>query len=166
MFSVLNLSLFAAAFTTALITGLFYAYSCSVNPGLAKLNDAEYIAAMQSINRAIQNPLFFFSFFGTAVLLPLNAYMQYRHGVSVKFWLLLSAALFYMIGTIGITIAGNIPLNEMLDKFDLNNADDAAVKNMRLHFIEKWNRFHTIRAIAAAVSMVCVLLSCIFKEDS
>ena len=48
-----NIILTIAATTTALITGLLYAYSCSVNIGLGRLADAEYIAAMQSINKAI-----------------------------------------------------------------------------------------------------------------
>ena len=53
-----NIILTIAATTTALIAGLLYAYSCSVNIGLGRLADAEYISAMQSINKAIQNPLF------------------------------------------------------------------------------------------------------------
>jgi uncharacterized membrane protein len=50
------------ATVTALIAGLFYAYTCSVNIGLGKLPDEGYIAAMQSINREILNLLFFVSF--------------------------------------------------------------------------------------------------------
>jgi len=57
-----NIILVITATTTALMAGLFYAFSCSVNLGLARLSNAEYISAMQSINRAIQNPIFFAAF--------------------------------------------------------------------------------------------------------
>ena len=82
-----NIILTIAATTTALIAGLLYAYSCSVNIGLGRLADAEYISAMQSINKAIQNPLFFISFMGTLLLLPLCTYLNYGQPLSNRFWL-------------------------------------------------------------------------------
>ncbi|MET3535054.1 anthrone oxygenase family protein [Chryseobacterium limigenitum] len=66
--------LIVTAVLTALIAGLFYAYSCSVVLGLGKLSDTEYLKAMQSINREILNPVFFVSFMGTAVLLPISTF--------------------------------------------------------------------------------------------
>ena len=72
-----NVILVVTATCTALIAGLLYAYSCSVIPGLKSLPDAEYIVTMQSINKAIQNPVFFISFMGTLVLLPITTYMNY-----------------------------------------------------------------------------------------
>src|SRR4051812_25032073 len=109
------------ATTTALMSGLFYAFSWAVMPGLKRLPDAGYVAAMQSINRAIQNPVFFAAFLGTALLLPLSTYLAYSHPkpVSLRFWLLLVASAVYIIGVIGVTIGGNVPLNETLDAFDV-----------------------------------------------
>lgn len=66
--------LIITAILTALIAGLFYAYSCSVVLGLGKLSDTEYLKAMQNINREILNPLFFSSFMGTTVLLPVSVF--------------------------------------------------------------------------------------------
>ncbi len=65
-----NIILVFTATTTALIAGLFYAWSCSVTLGLARLPDTVYIAFMQATNKAILNPVFFISFIGTAILLP------------------------------------------------------------------------------------------------
>ncbi len=71
-----TLLLLGTAVLTALIAGLFYAYSCSVVLGLGKLSDAEYLKAMQNINREILNPVFFMmSFMGTAILLPVSAFV-------------------------------------------------------------------------------------------
>ena len=88
-----------ACLATGLITGLFYAYSCSVNNGLGRLSDTEYMRAMQSINRAILNPLFFVSFIGTLLLLPICALFTYKTGgTSTAFYLILAAAVIYVGG--------------------------------------------------------------------
>ena len=68
-----NIILILAGSLTALVTGLFYGYLVSVNGGLHRLNDSEYVKAMQSINAVIQNPLFFVSFIGPVILLPLGS---------------------------------------------------------------------------------------------
>ena len=71
-----NSLLFLSVLLSGLIMGLLYGYACSVNPGLNKLSDAEYLRAMQSINTAIQNPVFFISFMGTLFILPVTSMVQ------------------------------------------------------------------------------------------
>jgi uncharacterized membrane protein len=149
--------------TTALMAGLFYSYSCSVNPGLAKLSDAEYLTAMQSINRAILNPAFYIAFFGAVVLLPLNTYLN-SDLYSNRFWLSLSASVVYILGLTGVTIFGNVPLNEMLDKFVILDASVEEIKEMRKTFELSWNRFHLIRTIAVIVSLILFLFSIIIMK--
>ncbi|MFC6196062.1 DUF1772 domain-containing protein [Dyadobacter subterraneus] len=122
MINFANITLGFTALTTALIAGLFYAYSCSVNPGLGKLPDKEYLAAMQSINVAILNPVFMLSFIGTLVLLPLAACQFYSQSLSTRFIFLIVAALIFITGTFGVTIFGNVPLNNALAAFDINSA--------------------------------------------
>jgi uncharacterized membrane protein len=164
MLTAPDIILLCTALTTALITGLLYAYSCSVNPGLGRLPAEGYIAAMQSINKAIQNPLFFLSFLGTAVLLPVCCYMHYHLPLSAKFYLLLAAGILYLAGVIGVTIFGNVPLNEALDKFNPAAADAAEVTKQKLAFMKQWNRLHTVRTIASFFSLLLVLVACIYKQ--
>jgi uncharacterized membrane protein len=164
MLTTPNIILLCAALTTALITGLFYAYSCSVNPGLGKLSAEGYIAAMQSINKAIQNPVFFLSFIGTALLLPVCTYMHYHLPLSAKFYLLLGATILYLTGVLGVTIFGNIPLNDALDKFNLATADAAEAAKQKLDFMKQWNRLHTIRTVLCFLSLLLVLIACMYKE--
>jgi uncharacterized membrane protein len=71
-----NIILVLAGILTALVTGLYFGYSVSVNGGLHRLNDFEFVKAMQSINAAIQNPLFFVSFIAPLLLLPLATFLQ------------------------------------------------------------------------------------------
>ncbi len=73
-----NVVLLITALLVALITGLWYAYSCSVNLGLGKLPDSEYLMGMQSINREILNLVFFATFMGTLLLLPVCYLVKLR----------------------------------------------------------------------------------------
>ena len=156
--------LILTAVTTALVAGLFYAYTCSVNPGLGNLADAEYLAAMQSINKAIQNPIFFLSFFGAFFLLPLSVYQHYSQPFSTRFLLLTAAAILYIIGVMGITIFGNIPLNEALDNFDIKSATASEIAGQRVKFEKPWNGLNLIRTIASAFSLLLVIIACLSKE--
>jgi uncharacterized membrane protein len=116
-----NIILVLAGTLTALVAGLYYGYSVSVNGGLHRLNDSEYVKAMQSINAVIQNSLFFVSFIGPVILLPLAAFLQ-RDANSMQFALLLASSALYIAGSFALTMVGNVPLNQRLAKFDASKA--------------------------------------------
>lgn len=157
-----NILLSLATICTGLMAGLFFSWSCSVVPGLAKVTDCNYLAAMQSINREIQNAYFFSCFFGALVLLVISTFMAWQPGHhDFRFWCLLAATLIYAFGVVGLTIAGNVPLNDLLENFDLKNASPESMAAMRLKFESPWNNFNLIRAIGAVVSFVLALLSCL-----
>ncbi len=156
-----NVILVLTATCTALIAGLLYSYSCSVMLGLRSLPDPEFITVMQSINRAIQNPVFFISFMGTLILLPVSTYMHYAQPLSSRFWLLLIATIFYLAGVFCVTAFGNIPLNNTLDKFNLLNAPAETIHLQRINFETRWNNLHTVRTIFSIISLVLVITSCV-----
>ena len=155
--TIVNIILVVTVVMTGLIAGLLYAYSCAINPGLHLLDDAGYLKAMQSIDRAILNPVFFMSFMGTLILLPLSTILHY--GQPVKFWLLLIASVIYIIGSFGVTIAGNVPLNDMLDKVDLKSASVEQLSAIRAKFEGPWNSLHAVRTWANVVSLVLVVVA-------
>lgn len=159
-----TLSLLLSTVSTALIGGLFYAYSCSVIPGLARVSDASYLQAMQSINRAILNPLFFISFMGTLVLLPISVWFFKEQ--SVVFYLLLAAALLYFGGVFLVTMIGNVPLNNLLDAADLGKLDAEGLADLRNKFENSWNFFHRIRTIASFGCIVLVAYAAILSRNT
>lgn len=161
-----NVILVTTVTCTALMAGLFYSYSCSVVLGLRSLPDANYIMAMQSINRAIQNPIFFIGFLGTLLLLPLNTYMNYSQPLQVKFWLFLSATILYFLGVFCVTAFGNIPLNNTLEKFNLLNASNETIKSQRAAFEGRWNNLNTIRTFASVLSLILLIIGCINFDKS
>jgi len=154
--------LIITATVTALIAGLFYSYSCSVVLGLGKLSDTEYLKSMQSINREILNPVFFMSFMGTAILLPVSAFLFRSQGPVFIFLLL--AAIAYLIGVFGVTIFGNVPLNDQLDKFDIVNSTTDGIKKMREIFENRWNFLNNIRTVFSVISIVLTVCACIWNK--
>jgi uncharacterized membrane protein len=156
-----NITLLGATTFVGLMAGLFYSYSCSVTIGLSKLPDEQYIAAMQSINRSIQNPVFFISFFGALILPPLTTYLNYPYISSNCFWLLLSAAILYLGGSFLVTVIGNIPLNNTLESFNLSGASKEAISLQRLSFEPKWNALNIVRTISSITSFILILIACI-----
>ena len=149
---------------TGLIAGLFYSYACSVNLGLGKLADKEYLTAMQSINREILNPVFFISFMGTLIALPASTGVIYaKEGINLTFWLMLAAALLYAAGTFGVTIFGNVPLNEALAIFNIEGATASELAAQRSRFEVPWNRLNTVRTIASIGSFVLYLTALIVR---
>ncbi|MHA4810674.1 anthrone oxygenase family protein [Flavitalea flava] len=166
LFTFKGLFLLITATTTALMAGLFFAWYCSVIPGLSRLTDATYISAMQSINRAIQNPMFFFCFFGTAFFLPLCTYLQYNHSHSPRFWFLLAATVIYLAGVMGVTIFGNIPLNEGLDTFQLTSSTVQDIRAARAGFEDSWNALNNIRTVSSILAILFVIIACLNPADS
>lgn len=160
--SFANLLTGATTVALGLMAGLFYAYSCSVNPGLHRLSDAGYLAAMQSINRAILNPVFLGVFLGTALLLPFATWFSYGSGP--RFGLLLAASACYLIGTFGVTMFGNVPLNEALNAFPLENATPEQLSAQRAQFEMPWNRLHSIRTVANVLAFGLAVGGCIWPR--
>jgi Predicted integral membrane protein len=150
-------------FLTALITGLFYSWTVSAGPGLHRLNDASYLQSMQHVNRAILNPAFFASFMGTVIMLPVCTFVVYRQGSTVAFWLTLAAALLYIIGTFGVTVVRNVPLNNMLDQFEIPGAGAEELRSLRMKFEAPWNRWNVVRTVAGMASLGCAIAAALVR---
>jgi uncharacterized membrane protein len=139
---------------TALLAGVFFGYAVSVNGGLARLKDKEYVAAMQSINVVILNPLFMATFMGPVILLPVITFLRWN---TPDAFLLLAATAIYLVGVFGITAGGNVPLNEKLANCDLKNGSEKEIADARKTFEKPWNRLHTLRTLAAIAALTLLL---------
>jgi uncharacterized membrane protein len=153
-----NIILVLAGTLTALVSGLYFGYSVSVNGGLHRLNDSEYVRAMQSINAVIQNPLFFASFIGPVILLPFAAILQ-RDANPMLFALLLASSILYIAGSFGLTMVGNVPLNVRLAKFEASKASGNEIAQARARFEKPWNRLHAIRTITSIAATVLIFVA-------
>ena len=69
--------LVAALVAAGLIAGLFYAYACSVLPGLARGDDKTFVEGMRGINVAIINPVFMLTFLGAPLLAGVAVFLHF-----------------------------------------------------------------------------------------
>lgn len=153
-----NISLNASIILTGLCAGLFYAWSVSVIPGTQKIDDLSYLKSMQSINREILNPAFFLVFFGSLIALVCSTYFTYS--VNTKgFVFLLIATLTYLIGMIGVTGTGNVPLNNQLEALNLTELRTKDMAQFRQHYELRWNKLHTYRMLFSVLSFIMTLLA-------
>jgi uncharacterized membrane protein len=142
---------FAAAVGAGLVTGIFYAFSSFVMAALVRLPPACGIGAMQAINVVVINRSFMLAFFGTAIIccgLLGAAYPQWNGG-SGK--LLLVGSLLYLLGTIGVTMVFNVPLNNALAAVQPHTPQATSLWS---HYLERWTTWNTVRTFASAASTV------------
>ncbi len=160
--SIKSLILLGSVIFTGLSAGLFYAWSVSVIPGTKKIMDLTYLETMQSINRAILNPAFFLIFFGSIILLSLASIYEF-HTNKWVFGLLLASAITYLIGTIGVTGLGNVPLNDKLDVLNLKELGIDRIREFRMYYEPNWNRLHLIRTVFAVSSFLLAVVALIIQ---
>ena len=134
---------------SALIGGVFFAFSSFVMKALARMPSSEGIAAMQSINVVVINPSFLSAFMGTTVL-SLGviglALVQWSHPSAIYF---MGAAVLYIVGTFLVTIFRNVPLNNQLAAM---SATDPATRDVWDHYLDQWTMWNHVRTVAAMVA--------------
>lgn len=127
----------------ALVAGIFYAFSTFIMGALAKIEPAKGIAAMQSINIVVINPWAMGAFFGTALAAILIGGWSLMGATSP---LVLGGGLLYLIGTIGVTVVCNVPMNNALERLP---ADDAGSVEYWTHYCRRWTFWNSVRTVAA-----------------
>ncbi|MBW4671363.1 MAG: DUF1772 domain-containing protein [Cyanomargarita calcarea GSE-NOS-MK-12-04C] len=140
-----------------LMAGVFFAFSTFVMSALARLQPTQGITAMQAINITVINPLFMVVFLGTGaacILLLVSSLSKWYQPGAVY---LLLGCLFYLIGTLGVTIVFNVPMNEALAKVEASSSDGASLWASYLTNWTFWNHVRTTAALAAAASLTIAL---------
>lgn len=152
-----NIVLIILVLLTGLSAGLCFTWTNAVSPGIGKLDDLGFLQSFQQMNRTILNPVFFLVFFGPFLLNLINLYV-FRKASSIVIGEFIAAATLYISGVVLITIFGNVPLNELLDKTDLAAATPEELSSLRLKFEKQWNRLHLIRTVTAIASFLLLLI--------
>lgn len=148
-----------AATGSALGAGVFFAFSGFVMAGLDDLRSARGIEAMKSINRSAETAPLMLLLFGTALLcLGLGVWAVRSWGDPRAVWVL-AGALAYLIGTIGITVAANVPLNQALAELSPHAAGAAEEWRRFVHDWMLWNHLRFLTSTAAAVTFI--LAACV-----
>lgn len=134
---------------TGLIAGTFFVFSVAIMAAFRRLPACEGMAAMQSINVVIQNPIFLGVFMGTALISLILAGMSMWNWNTPQSYYILAGAAFYVIGSFLLTIVFNVPLNNALDAADASTASGQEVWANYLTNWTFWNHVRTLASIAA-----------------
>jgi len=141
----------------ALVGGVFLAFSDFIMRSLTNTAAPGGIEAMQVINREVFKFVFMASFLGMAVLsfgLALYAYL-YLEG-SAGLYIIFASAV-YLVGVFGVTVAFNVPLNNLLDGMDVHSADTREFWTRR--YVPNWTFWNSIRTAASVIAAGTLLLA-------
>jgi uncharacterized membrane protein len=139
-------TLVAATLTTGLSAGAFDVFAHAIMPGLKNTDDRTFVAAYQSIDRAIVNPRFLgVTFFGPLVAITAAAVANRAEKRRVH----VAAALALYVVAVAISMRVNVPLNNAITAAgDPDRIDLAAV---RKRFDEqRWARWNNGRVLTSA----------------
>jgi len=148
----------AGAVGSGLTAGMFFAFSSFVMAGLARVEPRSGVAAMQSINVTVINPVFMLVFMGTGLValgLAAAAFAGWTGGEAI---ILLTAAALYVVGCIGVTMAFNVPLNNALAAVPADSAAAAELWTRYLRDWTFWNHVRTVASLGASVLFVAALI--------
>lgn len=146
-----------AALGCGLMAGVFFAFSAFVINALARLQPPQGIAAMQSINITVINPLFMIAFLGTAavcIFLAVSSLSRW-HQPSAAYLLL--GSVLYLVGTVGVTIVFNVPLNEALARVEPHSTKGA---NLWASYLINWTVWNHVRTVAALAAAALFTIAC------
>lgn len=162
MFAMVTIVLtFAAALGSALMAGTFFGFSNFIMPALAKLPAAQGIAAMQSINRVVLNPLFLGVFLGTAIVSAVLALMVLPSFREMSSVLILVGAALYILGTFGVTMAFNVPLNNALEAIAAASTEGAVLWQ---RFLSAWVFWNTVRTILPLIGVAMFMAAAMLRN--
>ena len=158
MIELLHLVLpFVAALGAGVMAGIFFAFSVFMMTALGRLPPPAGIAATQSINAAILNPLFFVVFFGTAVLCLLAAVAAIVEWPLPEAFYLIAGSVLYLVGALLVTMQRNVPLNLALDRSNPESAEGALLWLRYLRVWTAWNHVRTVASLAAMAAFILAL---------
>lgn len=157
--SPLDVATFAGVLGAGAVGGVFYAFSSFVMPAIERLQPADGIKAMQSINVTAERPAFMVAFMGTTLL---AGYLGVRGLVDRgdrRATLLMTGSALYLVGTFLLTVVHHVPLNNQLADVHPHAAGAAAHWK---DYLSKWNGANHVRGLAsigAAAAFMGALLS-------
>ena len=137
-----------------LIAGAFFAFSVFVMRALAALPAPGGIAAMQSINVAVLNPVFLGVFVGSAVLCVVAAIASFIRWQGAGSMWVLGGAILYLAGCFAVTMVFNVPLNDALAKANPSAPESVDLWNGYLNTWTMWNHVRTLASLAASAAFI------------
>ena len=157
----LDFILIPSVILCALVTGFIFTYAIVVMPGFSKLSDKEFIKAFQVTDEVIQNnqPLFMITWIGSIISILLTIIVATATTGLSNSWLIILVGVIYLLGVQGVTIVIHLPLNNHIQKMNIDKMTDKDLGEERRKFQKKWNFFNNIRtSVAFSVCVTLILI--------
>lgn len=164
MSTTLFLLMQVAILSYALVAGVFLAFSDFIMRSLALTGGVGGVEAMQVINREVFRWIFMTLFLGMAAMsLVIGGYAWVGLSGPASV-LILSAALVYLIGCFGVTVAFNVPMNQALAGMELSSG---STQDYWLQtYVPRWTFWNSVRTGAAALSAALLLFGLLWMTQS
>jgi uncharacterized membrane protein len=159
MTDVLTALTVLTAVACGVVAGVFYAFSAFVMKALGRLRPAAGVEAMQAINVAALPS----AFSHTAVATMLGCLVAAAWGLAE--WdgasspLLLIGSASYVAGSMGVTMAFNLPHNDALARLDPEGVEAAGEWPRYLARWTFWNHVRAAGALAASAALTLAVLA-------
>lgn len=155
---MLFLITFATTLGSGLMAGLYFAFSTSVVTALSNISTSQGITAMQSINISILNRWFKSIFFGTAlgsIILLGSSVLSWGEEGSIS---LMVGSVFYLMGSLLITMMYNVPLNNFLA--DIEPENEKSIHQWGTYKL-KWLAWNHLRTLITFLAMLSFMINLI-----
>lgn len=155
-----TLTLGVATLLTALVAGLLFAFAVVVMPGIARLDDRAFVRAFQEVDGIIQagHSLFMAAWVGSVLALLAAAALGFSDLGWAERAMLGAAVALYVLGVQVPTVAVNVPLNNALQRVDTAVSDAAVLREARVRFEARWNRWNVARTALSVATVVLLLV--------
>ncbi|MXO94812.1 DUF1772 domain-containing protein [Erythrobacter aquimaris] len=151
------------ALWSAMVAGVFSAFSEFIMSALSKAEPASGIEAMQHINRDVIRTSFVAGILAIpflSVALAIYAVTAYE-GIGRAIFVLAAAT--YVVSVLGTTIFGNVPMNNRLDALDGKRVE---ARDYWSEYGRKWTRFNHVRALGSVLTAGLYLAAAITLVSS
>ena len=146
-----------SALGSGMIAGVFFVFSFAIMRALSRITPFSGMWAMQSINIYILNPVFLGVFLGTGIIcagLAITAVVRWH--LPRAGWLL-AGTMIYIVGSIGVTVIFNVPMNNSLMVADPATPEGLQLWSKYLTDWTFWNHIRTFASLGACASLIMAL---------
>ncbi|MEB4614435.1 anthrone oxygenase family protein [Leucobacter sp. M11] len=153
---LLNPIMILALVANGLLAGLFFVFAVAIGPAMRRLDDSIYVHTFRAINSAILNGRFLAVFFAAPIAAVACAALHFWRGGSAPMLPTVAGAVCSVL-TFGITAAGNVPLNNALERAPVHT--EAQRRSARQHFEMPWNRRNLARSGTSTGAIVFLAIA-------
>jgi uncharacterized membrane protein len=153
----IDILLWAAAVSSGLMAGIYFAFSSFVMPAFGKIETSSAIPAMNSINEVILHSWFMPLFIGSTIIALLLIIVGLMNWTDPNSSLLLIAGSIYVIGMFLTTGIFNVPLNNQLAQILPDSPNAYQIWNDYLRNWTKWNHLRTVSSLLSCIIYIWLI---------